>query len=85
MAKLRMTLPKEFIEFYYTRPYKWAEQDISQCKKFLELCDPSARQRGGYKQTVLHLYVPFEIAEWLVDRGTDVNAANTYGTPLLQM
>lgn len=82
MAKLRMTLPKEFIEFYYTRPYKWAEQDISQCKKFLELCDPNARQRGGYKQTALHLYVPFEIAKWLVDRGADVNAANTYGTPL---
>ena len=26
MAKLRMTLPKEFMDFYYTRPYRWTAQ-----------------------------------------------------------
>lgn len=63
MAKLRMTLPKEFKDFYNTRPYKWTEQDIEQCKKLLEPCHPNAHERGGYKETALHCYVPFEIAE----------------------
>lgn len=84
MAKLRMSLPKEFKNFYNTRPYKWTEQDIAQCKKLLEPCHPNARERGGYKETALHYYVPFEIAEWLIERGADVNIANTYGTPLFK-
>lgn len=84
MAKLRMTLPKEFQDFCYTRPYKWTEQDIEQCKKLLEPCHPDARKRGGYKETALHCYVPFEIAEWLIERGADVNISNTYGTPLFK-
>lgn len=84
MAKLRMTLPKEFKDFYYRRSYKWTEQDITQCKKLLEPCHPNACERGGYKETALHYHVPFEIAKWLIERGADVNAANTYGTPLFK-
>lgn len=85
MAKLRMTLPKEFSDFCRTRPYKWTEQDIAQCKKLIEPCHPDARERGGYKETALHYYsIPYEIAEWLIERGADVNIANTYGTPLFK-
>lgn len=84
MAKLRMTLPKEFSSFCYTREYIWTAEDIAQCKELLAPCDPNARERGGYKQTALHYYVPFEIAEWLVERGADVNSANTYGTPIFK-
>lgn len=82
MAKLRMTLPKEFSKFYYSQERKWTAESITQCKEFLTPCDPNARDRGGYKKTALHYLVPFEIAEWLIERGADVNAANTYGTPL---
>lgn len=84
MAKLRMTLPKEFSKFYYSRPFKWSAEDVAQCKEMLTPCDPNARDRGGYKQTALHYLVPFEIAKWLVERGADVNASNTYGTPLFK-
>lgn len=83
MGKLRMTLPKEFIDFCYTRGYKWTQEDIVACKEMLSRCDPNARERGYYKRTALHYHLPFEIVEWLVERGADVNAsANSYGTPL---
>ena len=89
MAKLRMTLPKEFRDFYFTRPYKWTDQDISQCKKLLEPCHPNAHERGGYKKAALHYHVPFEIAKWLIERGADSchhsrNFADRL-TPLLYM
>lgn len=84
MAKLRMTLPKEFIDFIYTHPYKWTQQDISQCKNLLAPCSPNARERGSYKQTALHFSVPFEIAAWLIENGADVNAVTTYGPPLFE-
>ena len=84
MAKLRMTLPKKFRDFYHTRKYIWTEEDIAQCRELLAACDPNARNRGGYKETALHYYVPYEIAEWLVERGADVTAANTYGTPIFK-
>lgn len=84
MPKLRMTLPKEFIVFCYEYMYDWSTESIEECKKMLLPCDPNARERGHYKETALHKYIPLEIVEWLVERGADVNLANTYGTPLFK-
>ena len=87
--KLRHTLPKEFTEFYYSCSseyhHQWTAGDIQRFKEILEPCDANARERGGYRRTALHFgRLPFEIIEWLVERGADVNAANTYGTPLFE-
>ena len=84
MAKLRTTLPKEFNDFCYSRSHKRTDEDIEKCKEMLSNCDPNARERGFYKETALHHYVPFEIAECLIEKGADVNAANSYGTPLFK-
>lgn len=84
MPKLRMTLPKEFTDFCYKHMLDWSAESIEECKKMLLPCDPNARDRGGYKETALHKYIPLEIVEWLVGRGADVNIANTYGTPLFK-
>lgn len=62
----------------------WSAESIEECKRMLAPCDANARDRGGYKETALHKYIPLEIVEWLVERGADVNAANTYGTPLFE-
>ncbi len=84
MAKLRMTLPKEFADLYRKYRLCWTEDSIEECKKILTACNPNARDRGGYKESALHKYIPLKIVEWLVERGADVNIANTYGTPLFE-
>lgn len=82
MAKLRMTLPKELTDFCYKHRFDWSAEHIEECRKMLVPCDSNARDRGGYQETALHKCIPLEIVEWLVERGADVNLANTYGTPL---
>ena len=87
--KLRQTLPKEFSDFYYSCTsefkHKWTDEDIKKFKELLEPCDVNARERGGCKRTVIHFGgLPFEIIKWQVERGADVNAANSYGTPLFE-
>ena len=82
MAKLRKTLPKEFNEFIKTIETSYSEQDIEKCKEFLIKCELDAIDRSFYKLTALHKRIPIELAKWLIERGANVNAANTYGTPL---
>lgn len=84
MAKLKKTLPKEFTEFCYGREYPWTAESIEKGKELLAPCDPNARERGGYQESALHKYVPVEIVRWLIERGADVNVANSYGTPLFK-
>lgn len=84
MPKLRKTLPKDLTDFCYKQMNNYTSEDIEKCKEMLEPCDPNARDRGGYKETALHKMLPLEIIEWLIARGADVNAANTYGTPLFK-
>ncbi len=85
MSKLRKTLPKEFADFCREHAYDWTSEDIEQCKEMLASCEPNAKERSGYKETALHnCYIPLEIVEWMVSRGADVNATNTYGTPLFK-
>ena len=84
MAKLKKTLPKEAIELLKKMP-PWSPEEIEKCKELLSDCDPDATERGGYKETVLHqIFVPIEIVQWQIGRGADVNAPNTYGTPLFK-
>lgn len=76
MASLKKTLPKDIQE-------QLARGDLPKLKALLEGCDPNAR--GGYgKQTVLAFdECPDEIARWMVARGADLHAADTWGyTPL---
>ncbi|MDE6926003.1 MAG: ankyrin repeat domain-containing protein [Acetatifactor sp.] len=84
MPKLRTTLPKEFNAFCSEHMPDWSAESIEECRKMLTPCDPNARDRGGYKETALHKFIPLEIVQWLVERGADVNMANTYGTPLFK-
>ncbi len=84
MPKLRKTLPKEFTDFCFKHVMHWTSEDMEQCKTMLEPCDPNACERGGYKETALHKHIPLELVEWLVARGADVNAPNTYGTPIFE-
>ncbi len=84
MAKLKKTLPKEVMELLKKMP-PWAAEETEKCKELLSDCEPDATERGGYKETVLHqFFVPFEIVQWQIERGADVNAPNTYGTPLFK-
>lgn len=85
MAKLRKTLPAEFVEFIRTKremraPY--SQEDIEKCKELLKDCEPDATERGGLKRTALHMSIPIEVARWLIERGANVNAENRYGTTL---
>lgn len=83
MAKLKKTLPKEFADLCYNTPHPWPSEAIEKCKEMLSSCEPDARFRGYYNETALHnCNIPLEIVKWLVERGADVNAPYTYGTPL---
>jgi hypothetical protein len=84
MAKLKKTLPKEFIDFCRTHTNNWTADDIEQCKEMLTPCEPNARERGVYNETALHHYIPVGLAEWMIERGADVNAEQTYGTPIFK-
>lgn len=77
MAKAkRKTLPKDFEELLATR-------DIEALKAVFDSCDVNARG-GGFKQTALAFSeCPDELTRWLVERGADLSAGDSYGeTPL---
>lgn len=80
--RLRRTLPKDFGNLCFGLHGKWSEQDVASAKEMLAACEPTARERGLYERTALHCNIPLELAEWLVERGADVNATNSYDTPL---
>lgn len=72
----KKTLPKDFAELLKAG-------DLARLKAVFEVCDVDAR--GGYaKETALAFdECPDELARWLVSRGADVGAADTWGnTPL---
>ncbi|MGK9170920.1 ankyrin repeat domain-containing protein [Inquilinus limosus] len=73
---LKKLLPKNFEDLL-------ASGDLAALKAVFETCEPDAR--GGYaKQTALAFDAcPDELARWLVARGADLSAADTWGnTPL---
>lgn len=84
MANLKKIIPDEFSNLCYGKSNEpWTNEDIEKCKAILSECELDATYAGGYKYTALHeTNLPLEIVEWLVERGADVNAPNTYGTPL---
>jgi hypothetical protein len=72
----KQTLPKEFKDLLKTT-------DLARLQAVFETCDVNAR--GGYaKQTALAFDdCPDELARWLVARGADLSAVDTWGnTPL---
>jgi hypothetical protein len=77
MAKAkRKTLPKDFEDLL-------AKGDIEALKAAFDSCDVNARG-GTFKQTALAFNdCPDELARWLVERGADLSAGDSYGeTPL---
>lgn len=75
MAK-RKTLPKEFVEIL-------KRGDLEELKAVFDKCELNAR--GGYaKSTALAFdQCPHELASWLVEKGTDIQAVDTWkNTPL---
>lgn len=86
MAKLSKVIPREFVDYYYKHsdPYKWTDEEIQTVKDMLSPCDPNSHTRGGYKYSILHFHLPYEIIKWCIDRGADVNVKHTYGTPLFK-
>ena len=84
MSTLKKKIPDEFTDLCYGKSNKpWPPEEIDRCKAILSECELDATYAGSYKYTALHqTSLPLEIVEWLVERGADVNAPNTYGTPL---
>ena len=71
MAKKKTTLPKNFDELI-------KENNIENLKKLFDTCELDAR--GGYgKTTALSFYsVPDELVRWLVEKGANIEAVDTY-------
>ena len=71
MAKKRKTLPKHFNELIESG-------DVSALQEVFNTCDLNAY--GGYsKATALSFHkVPDELVNWLVERGADIDAVDTY-------
>lgn len=78
MAKKRKTLPKNFSELI----------EAGKLDKLIEVFDTcELNATGGYeKGTALGFFnVPVELVRWLLSKGADINAVNTYNrTPLHQ-
>lgn len=76
MAKKKKTLPKNFSELI-------TENNIDNLKKVFDTCEFDAR--GGYgKATALSFFnVPDELVRWLVQRGADIEAVDSYGRTAL--
>jgi hypothetical protein len=76
MAKKKSLLPKNFEEML-------AEGDIARLHAVFDDCDLNARG-GSAKQTALAFAeCPDALARWLVERGADLSATDTWGsTPL---
>jgi hypothetical protein len=73
----RKTLPKDFGELLDSG-------DMDVLKAVFDKCEPGAYDSSYGLRTALHNYsVPDELAKWLVSRGLDINAKDSYGrTPL---
>jgi hypothetical protein len=76
MSKKRTTLPKDFEALIDAG-------DLDRLKAVFEHCDVNARD-GFYKHTALSFTnIPDELVRWLVARGTDVHAIDTWGRTAL--
>lgn len=73
---LRKTLPKDLDALFDAAA---ASGDDSALRAALELCLPDARSGFGNYTPLMNMRCTPEIARWLVERGTDVNAVDTWG------
>ncbi len=80
MASLRKTLPKELEQLFKTA----AETgDDGPVRAALARCLPDARGGSGKETVLAQRGCTFAVAQFAMERGTDINAGNTYGrTPL---
>ena len=72
MAKLRKTLPKDFRDLVETN-------NFAALTKALEACEVDARTADFAKRTALHHKCSAKLTRWLVERGADINAEDTWG------
>lgn len=78
--RLRKTLPKDLDALFDAAA---ASGDDAPVRAALEACDPDARTGFGQATPLMSRRCTPGIARWLVERGTDVNATNTWGRTAL--
>jgi hypothetical protein len=72
----KTTLPKDFGE-------RLQQGDLEALKAVFETCEVDARSGYGKQTAIMMPGCPEELTRWLVARGADLNATDTYGcTPL---
>src|SRR5579871_5113619 len=72
----RKTLPKDFEALL-------EKSDLGELKAALEPCDPNAYGGFGKRTALAFAKCPDELTRWLVERGANLNAEDTWGkTPL---
>lgn len=77
MAKLRKTLPKNFEALVEAN-------DFAALTEALESCELEARTADFAKQAALHHNCSAKLTRWLVARGANVDAEDTWGNTPLQ-
>jgi hypothetical protein len=78
--RLRKTLPKDLDALFDAAA---ASGDDAPVRAALDACDPGARSGFGQHTALMSRRCTPAIARWLVERGTDINAANTWGRTAL--
>lgn len=78
--RLRKSLPKDLDALFTAAA---ASGDDTAVRQALERCEPDARSSYGRKTALMSDRCTPEIARWLVERGTDVNATDTWGRTAL--
>ncbi|HEY0252030.1 MAG TPA: hypothetical protein VGC41_10910 [Kofleriaceae bacterium] len=72
MAKLRKTLPKNFEDLVEAN-------DFAALTEALARCEVDARTADFAKRTALHHKCSAKLTRWLVERGADIDAEDTWG------
>ena len=72
MAKLRKTLPKDFEQLVEAN-------DFAALTAALERCEVDARTADFAKRTALHHKCSAKLTRWLVERGANIDAEDTWG------
>ncbi len=77
---LRKTLPKDLDALFDAAATSGNDAPV---RAALEACEPDARSTFGNQTPLMSRRCTPAIARWLVERGTDVNATNTWGRTAL--
>ena len=80
--RLRKTLPKDLDALLDAAA---AAGDDTAVRAALDACDPDARSGFGQYTPLMSRRCTPAVARWLVERGTAINAINTWGRTALHM